>query len=356
MNRVDLDMYRCLRCQSTLILENSFGQQSSVQTGNLVCQACRERYPITNGIPRFVPTKNYAQSFGVEWQNFPKTLLDKHWQQIYRERFFRTTDFPQDLRGQTVLEVGCGPGSFTGIILSTGARLFSSDLSASVDVCKENVRNSQNLHMLSLSQADLEALPFAPGSFDKVLCLGVIQHCPNPERAFRNLSRYLRPGGEIVIDCYQKEPLHTASWTHLVKHALRIMTKRMPNRILFRCITLTIGVLYEIKAATSRIPLLGTKLHRVIAIGELKRRDWTPTQMKQIKSLNVFDMLSPRYDNPQSLETVRGWIAEAGLQLIKCDIGYNGINAKARRPASAPNEASISWSRLEDVPWVQKSN
>jgi len=318
-----------------------FDESGLIETGNLVCQGCGLQYPIENAIPRFVSSKNYAGSFGLEWQKFPKTLLDSHWQQIYQERFFHTTNFSPRLDGQTVLEVGCGPGSFTGIILKTGARLFSSDLSVSVDVCKKNVRYCENLHLLSLCQSDLHALPFAPGSFDKVICLGVIQHCPSPERAFRNLCRYLKPGGEIVIDCYEKEPLRTASWTHLVKHSLRIVTKRMPDRLLFRCVAAIIAGLYEVKAAISRIPMMGDKLHRAIPIGELRRRDWTPEQMKQIKSLNVFDMLSPKYDNPQSLETIRSWIAEERLQLIKCEIGYNGVNAKAQKPVMLRADVSI---------------
>jgi ubiquinone/menaquinone biosynthesis C-methylase UbiE/uncharacterized protein YbaR (Trm112 family) len=342
MRSADLNMYRCPHCQGTLAFEaNSSGPCGRVEMGTLICQNCQLRYPVSNAIPRFVPSKSYADSFGLEWQNFPKTLLDEDWQQMYRARFFHTTEFPDDLRGQTVLEVGCGPGSFTGIILSTGARVFSSDLSTSVDVCNENLRDAEYLELLSLCQANLEALPFAPESFDKVVCLGVIQHCPDPERAFKYLCRYLKPDGEIVIDCYQSEPLPKASWTYLVKHALRVVTKRMPHRLLFRCVTSIIGTLYDVKAALSRIPFIGSKLQRLLPIGELKRRDWTPEQMKQIKSLNVFDMLSPRYDNPQSIETIRGWIAEERLQLIKCEIGYNGVNAKARRPLPVQADAAI---------------
>jgi 2-polyprenyl-3-methyl-5-hydroxy-6-metoxy-1,4-benzoquinol methylase len=333
VRRADLETYRCPDCNGTLALDaDSSGAADAIQTGCLTCEGCRRRYPIANGVPRFVPSKSYADSFGAEWHNFPKTLLDADWQDMYRVRFFQTTGFPGDLHGQTVLEVGCGPGSFTGIILSTGARVFSSDLSASVDVCIENLRGDANLSQLSLSQANLEALPFAAGSFDKVLCLGVIQHCPDPARAFKYLCRYVKPGGEIVIDCYQREPFRDASWTYLIKHMLRVITRRMPHWLLFWCVKSTIGALYNVKAAINKIPLAGPKLQRLIPIGELKRRDWTPEQMKQIKSLNVFDMLSPKYDNPQSVATVRGWIAEENFQLLKCEIGQNGVNAKARRP------------------------
>jgi hypothetical protein len=68
------------------------------------------------------------------------------------------------------------------------------------------------------------------------------------------------------------------------------------------------------------------------AFGE--RHDWSSEQleqMKQTKTLNVFDMLSPKYDFPQKLETVRNWIANENLELIRGDLGHNGTNAKARR-------------------------
>jgi ubiquinone/menaquinone biosynthesis C-methylase UbiE/uncharacterized protein YbaR (Trm112 family) len=338
VKRADVNIYRCPSCGGKLLLESQEEASGAVETGVLICQDCGLRYPISQAIPRFVPKNNYATSFGLEWQSFPKTQLDADWQQMYRERFFQTTEFPQDLAGLTVLEVGCGAGAFTGIILSTGARLFSSDLSGAIDVCRENHTHDRNFDSLSLCQADLHALPFAPASFDKVVCLGVIQHCPSPERAFHALCRHLKPGGEIVIDCYLKQPLRTASAQHLVKHAMRVVTKHMPNRPLLRIVSLTIGSLYDLKAAINRIPVVGAKLHRLIAIGELKRRDWTPQEMKQIKSMNVFDMLSPKYDNPRSLDAVRGWIAAEGLQLVKCNLGHNGINAKARRPVSVAVE------------------
>jgi SAM-dependent methyltransferase len=225
---------------------------------------------------------------------FPQTLLDENWQSMCEDRFFRTTDFPQSLSGQKVLEVGCGPGSFTGIILQTGARLFSSDLSNAVDYCRQNSCNWPNRHLLSLSQSDIAALPFAYGSFDKIVCLGVIQHCPDPELAFTSLCRFLKPGGEIVIDCYQKQIFPRASLAHILKHLLRTITKRIPPRTLFHLVRAGISGTYDVKMVVSKIPGIGHTLHRAIPIGKLKRYDWSPEQMKEIKAMNVFDMLSPK--------------------------------------------------------------
>lgn len=329
----DLEFYRCPACLGRLALERKrLDSYSAVDAGTLKCERCGKEYAIINAIPRFVPPNTYADSFGLEWTNFAKTQLDNAWQGLYRTRFFHTTDFPHDMRGETLLEAGCGPGTFTGLILETGVRLFSVDLSTAVDACLRNHRNDKNADNLSVSQADLRYLPFAPASFDKVVCLGVIQHCPNPKHAFRSLCQYLKPGGEVVIDCYLKESLWAASWSYLIKHALRIVTKRMPEGLLLACVNTLIATLYDIKSAISKLPGFGSRLHRIIAIGELQRHGWTPTEMKQIKALNVFDMLSPKYDNPQSLEEIRNWIKDEGLELIKCEIGYNGVNAKARKP------------------------
>jgi hypothetical protein len=55
--------------------------------------------------------------------------------------------------------------------------------------------------------------------------------------------------------------------------------------------------------------------------------------LKQVKILSALDMLSPKYDQPQRIETVRQWFEEAGLVEIETWIGYNGINARGRRPA-----------------------
>jgi 2-polyprenyl-3-methyl-5-hydroxy-6-metoxy-1,4-benzoquinol methylase len=303
-----------------------------VERGQLACNDCAATYPVVNAIPRFAPESNYADSFGLEWSMFPRTQLDETWQSLYKDRFFRTTDFPDSLAGQKVLEAGCGPGNFSGIILGTGARLFSFDLSKAVDACRQNSSNWAHRYLLSLSQSDIATPPFAYGSFDKIVCLGVIQHCPDPEKAFGSLCKFLKPGGEIVIDCYQKQPLTRASVIHMLKHSLRTITKWMPSQTLFHLVRAGISGAYDVKLALSKIPGVGDALHRAIPIGKLNRYDWNPEQMKQIKILGVFDMLSPRYDFPQKVETVRNWIANEGLELIKCDLGYNGINAKARRP------------------------
>ena len=69
-------------------------------------------------------------------------------------------------------------------------------------------------------------MPFPDGSFDKVFCLGVLQHTPDFEASVRALVVKARPGGEIVVDFY---PIR-GWWTKLnAKYLLRPLTKRMSH-------------------------------------------------------------------------------------------------------------------------------
>jgi hypothetical protein len=43
-------------------------------------------------------------------------------------------------------------------------------------------------------------------------------------------------------------------------------------------------------------------------------------------------MFSPVHDHPQSIETVRQWFADAGLADVHIGTGFNGINARGKRP------------------------
>jgi len=45
----------------------------------------------------------------------------------------------------------------------------------------------------------------------------------------------------------------------------------------------------------------------------------------------MFDMLSPKYDLPQRISSVQLWLESAWLEILELNIGYNGINARARK-------------------------
>ena len=85
-----------------------------------------------------------------------------------------------------------------------------------------------------ICQADINKLPVLPEQFDVVVCLGVIQHTPNPEETISNLCSQLKPGGELVFDHYtygypstpSRKKLRSILLTRTSLFAFRLFTKR----------------------------------------------------------------------------------------------------------------------------------
>jgi SAM-dependent methyltransferase len=332
MRRETLDLLVCPSCQGTLRVREVVKEDVSageILEGQLECAGCGKRVPILRSLPRFVPPENYAASFGFQWQRFDRIQIDKAMGNNFsRDRFVAGTKWPARLEGERILEAGSGAGRFTQIVLETGAAVYSFDLSNAVDANYRNNGGEANLHLF---QASIYEIPLRRESFDKMFCYGVLQHCPDVKRAFLGLVPYLRPGGEIVIDVYQ---MHRG--IPPLKYWARPFVRRMKTETIYKLLSWTIPPAFEVKKALHGIPKIGPLVAKVIPIGPIShapRLNYTDEELKQVKILSALDMLSPKYDQPQRIETVRQWFEEAGLVEIETWIGYNGINARGRRPA-----------------------
>ncbi len=99
--------------------------------------------------------------------------------------------------GARVLEAGCGVGAQTVTLAarSPDARFTSVDVSAQ-SVAQARTRGLANVEF---AQADIFALPFAPGSFDHVFVCFVLEHLAQPVEALAHLKAMLKPGGTITV-------------------------------------------------------------------------------------------------------------------------------------------------------------
>ena len=61
-------------------------------------------------------------------------------------------------------------------------------------------------------QGDVGALPFAEGTFDKVLCMNGLHVFPDKERAYAEILRTLKPGGELLACFYIAGEQKIADW------------------------------------------------------------------------------------------------------------------------------------------------
>jgi 2-polyprenyl-3-methyl-5-hydroxy-6-metoxy-1,4-benzoquinol methylase len=85
----------------------------------------REPTAVLRGIPRFVPDDGYAESFGEQWARWRRVQLDSvTGKPLSRDRLVSGTVWSlEELRGETVLEVGCGAGRFTEVLAAAGAEV-----------------------------------------------------------------------------------------------------------------------------------------------------------------------------------------------------------------------------------------
>jgi SAM-dependent methyltransferase len=331
MNLKSVEWLRCIGCGAPLRAESASPSpaRETIEEGKLTCTSCGRVFPIVRSIARFVPSEDYAESFGYQWNYFDKTQLDSHMgNDLSRERFFATTKWPQKMEGEVILEAGCGMGRFTQIALETGADVVSFDLSTAVEA---NLRNNGDSPRVQIVQASIYEIPLKKESFDKLFCMGVLQHCPGVRAAFMSLVPFLKPGGEIVIDCYQK---HTGLFPPLKYWARPFLTWMGPKGV-HRFLSMVIPPAFYLKKGFYKIPVIGKPIGNLIPIGPVShapRLIFTDEVLIQVKILSALDMFSPVHDHPQTLETVSKWLTDAGLVDIYVSTGFNGVNARGKKP------------------------
>lgn len=272
-------------------------------------------FPLLNGAYRIAGDENYAGSFGFQWNRFAGTQVDKTSKlNMSRQRFFAETGWDKEnLAGKNVLEVGSGAGRFTQIILDeTNANLYSVDYSNAVEA---NFRNNGPNNRLHLFQASIYEMPFVKAQFDKVLCLGVLQHTPDFEKSVKCLVDMAKPGAEVVVDFYSIN----GWWTKLnAKYLLRPFTKKMPHEKLYRKIENNIDWL--IKASRFFTALgIGKLANRFLPICDIEGtlpKNLSPAQLRELCVLDTFDMFSPEHDHPQKISTVVKWFEQHGMQNV----------------------------------------
>src|SRR5260221_10179929 len=101
--------------------------------------------------------------------------------------------------GQRVLDIGCGVGA-TAIAMARrfGVHVAAADISPIMRACAAaNVRSAGFEDLVSIEEADITALPFPDGAFDRVVAEAVTMFV-DWVRATRELVRVCRPGGSVL--------------------------------------------------------------------------------------------------------------------------------------------------------------
>jgi SAM-dependent methyltransferase len=105
-------------------------------------------------------------------------------------------------RGDTVLDVACGPGNFSReFARRAGPEGLVVGLDGSRTMLEQGVEElrGSGLDNVALVRGDAAALPFRDDCFDGVCCFAAIHLFDDPFAALDDMTRLLRPGGRIAL-------------------------------------------------------------------------------------------------------------------------------------------------------------
>ena len=164
--------------------------------------------------------KSSAVSPGISRDAEHQTLVDTHfhshvtqWRDvyeqedvegaIYRKRLDIVLRWIDELAippGQKVLEIGCGAGRCTVALAQRGYLIQAMDsVEGMLNSTQEHAIEAGVSSSVTTSLGDAHDLAFQDGNFGLVLAIGVIPYLQFPQKALREMSRVLRPGGSVVF-------------------------------------------------------------------------------------------------------------------------------------------------------------
>jgi ubiquinone/menaquinone biosynthesis C-methylase UbiE len=106
----------------------------------------------------------------------------------------------EDISFERALEIGAGTGYFTLNLLRAGVVDEAVATDISPGMLAELERSAKRLGLrVETARCEAAELPFPDDSFDLVFGHAILHHLPDPDAAFSEFRRVLRPGGRIAF-------------------------------------------------------------------------------------------------------------------------------------------------------------
>lgn len=129
---------------------------------------------------------------------------------------------------KNVLEVGCGIGNFTHLLLGKGRKVTAIDIEKEyIDGIRRRIESSSLRTVVTdIETGDLSRL----GTFDSAVCMNVLEHIEDDKRALQNIFNLLTKGGKLIL----LVPAHPALYGRIdevLGHKRRYRKNELENKL-----------------------------------------------------------------------------------------------------------------------------
>lgn len=229
--------------------------------------------------------------FDTRWKLHPKP------QHETESVFWTKTGWsPSDLDGKTVLDAGCGCGRFSAIAARCGARVIGVDASPhAIQAASQNAPGGTFVQANLLKLTEVE-----DASVDMAFSLGVLHHTESTERAFYQVARKVKPGGQLVV------------WVYAQPCATKLIpASRMLHEITKACPPDVLHQIFERWAVKVRDSYGGEwgPLQQILQVSQ--------SQDDEECISDTFDWHTPQYRYWHDYDEVIGWFRGAGYGQIE---------------------------------------
>jgi arsenite methyltransferase len=102
--------------------------------------------------------------------------------------------------GDRILDVGCGPGFYvTELLEAVGREGAVAGVDASADMLAVAAQRAEGHGNVTFHQADATSLPVPDASFERAVCVQVLEYVRDVPAALSQMHRALRPGGRVLV-------------------------------------------------------------------------------------------------------------------------------------------------------------
>lgn len=220
-----LEILRCPACkaEASLVLHKQSENTIEVNTGDLECAVCKNRFRIGQGTcdlcpnPSATATQERAAQQAIEdrtlaaspdyanlvrndarMRAFMQSLPEGYENMAEQAPVVRyALDALAPRAGDVALDVGAGMAWTTAMLADRGCRAVAMDIST-LYLPRSRFLLSESLYFDRLL-ADMTSFPVASTRFDIVFANAALHHSPDLGTTFREIARVLKPGGRAVF-------------------------------------------------------------------------------------------------------------------------------------------------------------